>query len=68
MGEPILFHGSNFLGLLKNHKDLDERLHLLLETFLQMPPSETHLMMAIILKQLDLEVMTNPWEEFDYVV
>jgi hypothetical protein len=28
-----------------------------------MPPLEIHLVMAIILKQLDLEVMTNPWEE-----
>ncbi len=66
MGEPTLFHGSKLLGLLKNHKDLDGRLHLLLETFLKMPPLETHLMTAIILKQLDLEVMIDPWDEFYY--
>jgi hypothetical protein len=67
MGEPTLFHGSKFIGLLKNHKDLNGRLHLLLETFLQMPPLETHLMMAIILKQLDPKLMTDPWDEFYYV-
>jgi len=27
MGEPALWHGSKFLGLLKNHEDINGQLH-----------------------------------------
>jgi hypothetical protein len=59
MGEPILFHGSKFLGVSKNKKEVDEQLHVQLSPgTIPCNASIRNLTYANFLKYLSLELLT----------
>jgi hypothetical protein len=60
MGEPISFHGLKFLGVSKNKKELDERLHVRLSLgIILCNVSIRNLTYANSLKHLSLELLMD---------